>query len=151
MILITAPLGFGLNVAFLKFSRGEEYRYDDLFWGFRNYSKVLSTGTLATTYTYLWMLLLIVPGIIKGYSYSLTPYLVYDKGLTNNAAIEESMRLMKGHKMRLFSLDFGYCLLMIVLLITIVGWLWVLPKWQVARANLYNDLIAQDTASQTAI
>ncbi len=74
----------------------------------------------------------------------MTPYILYDRGLTNNEAIEESMRMMEGHKMRLFCLDLFYLMLTLLLLLTIFGVFWVMPKWYIARANFYNDMKAQN-------
>ena len=56
-------------------------------------------------YTFLWSLLLIIPGVIKGLSYSMTPFILTDKPeLSANEAIELSMKMMDGHKMDLFVL-----------------------------------------------
>jgi uncharacterized membrane protein len=44
----------------------------------------------------LWSLLLIVPGFIMSYRYSLASIAFFDKKLTGNAAIEESLQLTKG-------------------------------------------------------
>lgn len=44
----------------------------------------------------LWSLLLIVPGIIMSFRYSLANVAFFDKGLRGNAAIKESIRLTNG-------------------------------------------------------
>ena len=54
-------------------------------------------------------LLLLIPGIIKHYSYAMTDYILKDEPeLCNNAAIERSMAMMEGNKMKLFLLDLSF-------------------------------------------
>ena len=53
-------------------------------------------------YTALWTLLLVIPGIVKTYSYAMTPYIMAEHpSLTANEAITESRRIMDGNKWRL--------------------------------------------------
>ena len=60
-------------------------------------------------YTALWTLLLVIPGIVKTYSYAMTPYIMTEHpSLTANEAITESRRIMDGNKWRLFCLDFSF-------------------------------------------
>ena len=54
-------------------------------------------------YVALWSLLLFIPGVVKAYSYAMTPYIMAEHpGLTANEAITESRRIMDGNKWRLF-------------------------------------------------
>ena len=60
-------------------------------------------------YIALWSLLLVIPGIVKSYSYAMTPYIMSEHpSLTANEAITESRRIMDGNKWRLFCLDFSF-------------------------------------------
>ena len=60
-------------------------------------------------YVALWSLLLVIPGVVKSYSYAMTPYIMAEHpGLTANEAITESRRIMDGNKWRLFCLDFSF-------------------------------------------
>lgn len=70
---------------------------------------------LISVYTLLWTLLFIIPGLVKAYSYAMTPYIMAEHPfLTANEAITESRRIMDGNKWRLLCLDFslsaGNCL-----------------------------------------
>ena len=50
-------------------------------------------------YIALWSLLLVIPGIVKTYSYAMTPYIMSEHpSLTANEAITESRRIMNGNK-----------------------------------------------------
>ena len=60
-------------------------------------------------YVALWSLLLVVPGIVKSYSYAMAPYVMAEHpALTANEAITESRRIMDGNKWRLFCLDLSF-------------------------------------------
>ena len=48
----------------------------DLKIGFSNYGKTFGTLLLRDVYLFLWMLLLIIPGIVKSYSYCMVPYIL---------------------------------------------------------------------------
>ena len=65
---------------------------------------------LNTIFTvFLWTLLMIIPGIIKGMQYMLVPYLVKDQPrLDAREAMRKSKELMEGHKLRAFLLGLSY-------------------------------------------
>lgn len=53
--------------------------------------------------TFFWFLLLIIPGIVKIYGYFLAPYIMMeDNERSASSALEESERIMLGHKEDLF-------------------------------------------------
>jgi uncharacterized membrane protein len=147
--LIGVVLAYGLLVTFLKSFRGQDPEIGDMFLGFQNYGKVLGTMLLMYLYCFLWSLLLVIPGIIKGYSYAMTPYLLYDNpSLSAEELICTSMKMMKGHKMKLFLLDLsfiGWALLCILTLC--IGFLWLVPYTYSARAAFYEDLRTAAEAS----
>lgn len=117
-VFLITVLSFGVSYYFLRMSRGENCQIVDLFSGFKDYSRVMQTIFLQTLYIILWTLLLIVPGIVKSFSYVLTPFIIVDnKELSNSAAIDKSMKMMKGHKMQLFLLELGILWWFILLVI----------------------------------
>lgn len=64
-----------------------------------------------------------------------------------DAAIEESMRLMKGHKMDLFLLDLSMIGWGILSLLTAgIGLLFLAPYNTTAHAHFYEGLLAEDNA-----
>lgn len=152
-ILIGLPLGWGFNVLFLRYLRGEEMEVGEIFNGFSDYKRIMGTMLLAGVYTFLWALLLFIPGIIKLYSYSMTAYILYDEpDLKFNAAIEKSMAMMKGHKMKLFLLDLSFIgWAYLCLLFTLgIGMLWLIPYIQTSRAAFYEDLKENRLTSEAA-
>lgn len=144
--LVITPLAYGLNVMFLDLIReGKEIEIGRMFDGFKDYGRITGTLILTAVYTLLWMLLLIVPGIVKSYSYALTPYILKDEpDLKFNEAIEKSMRMMDGHKAKLFLLDLSFVgWAMLVLLTLGIGMVFLIPYMRTARAAFYEDVKAE--------
>lgn len=142
-VFVGLPVVYGYITIFLKFSRDSQpLSISDLFVGFRNYSRTVLTILLMSLYTFLWMLLLYIPGLIKSYSYAMTPYLLADHPeMSGNELIEKSMRMMKGNKMKLFLLDLSFIGWILLTFVTCgLAMLWVGPYTMAARAAFYNEL-----------
>ena len=148
-LLILIPLGWGYSVYFLRVARKEELAYSNLFDGFKDYVRILLTGLLYSLYIFLWFLLLIIPGIIKCYSYAMTYYILKDEPeLRYNGAIERSMKMMDGHKMELFLLDLSFIGWYLLCIPTLgLAIFLVYPYHFTARAHFYETL---KQAEQTA-
>ena len=75
---------------------------------------------------FLWSLLFVIPGIIKEYSYAMTPYIMYEHPeLSAKDAMKASQEIMSGNKWRLFCLHFsfiGWELLLVVVGTIAVMW-----------------------------
>ena len=99
-ILVALPMMYGYAIVMLSVMRGGEMNIGGLFDGFNDFGRIVGTKLLQAIYTFLWMLLLVIPGIIKSYSYAMTDFILKDEPLlANNAAIEKSMAMMDGNKM----------------------------------------------------
>ncbi|ERK02322.1 DUF975 family protein [Segatella salivae] len=144
LFILALPLTWGYQTLFLGAVRGGEATAKDMFEGYNkeSFSRVLTTTLLYYVYVLLWSLLLLIPGCIKSYSYAMTPYILKDNPeMKNNAAIEESMRMMDGHKLELFILDLSFIGWALLSLLTCgVGFLWLTPYMNMARVNFYEDL-----------
>ena len=144
LFILALPLTWGYQTLFLGAVRGGEATAKDLFEGYNKelFSRVLTTTLLYYVYVFLWSLLLLIPGCIKSYSYAMTPYILKDNPeMKNNAAIEESMRMMDGHKLELFLLDLSFIGWAILSILTCcIGFLWLVPYMNMARVNFYEDL-----------
>lgn len=150
-VFVVWPLGYGYITTFITTVREKsEFKIDGIFSGFGNYTKVLSTMLLMNVYIYLWTCLLFVPGIIKSYSYAMTSYILAENpNIGADEAICESMKMMKGHKMDLFLLDFSFFGWMLLAGLTCgVGLLWLTPYMNSARAAFYLDLKEATAAAQ---
>lgn len=144
LFILALPLTWGFQTLFLGAVRGGEATAKDMFEGYNKelFSRVLTTTLLYYVYVLLWSLLLLIPGCIKSYSYAMTPYILKDNPeMKNNAAIEESMRMMDGHKLELFMLDLSFIGWAILSILTCcIGFLWLVPYMNMARVNFYEDL-----------
>lgn len=138
------PLGWSLQVLFLEYVREGRTQVNSLFLGFKKpwLPKSFLIPFLVGIYTVLWTLLLIIPGIIKAYSYDMAPYVFKDNPeISCDDAIKESMRLMDGHKLQLFLLDLSFIGWVILASLTLgIGFLWLVPYWQTTRVHFYEDL-----------
>lgn len=147
-LLIGLPIGYGFAVLMLGLAKGAtDIDLGILFEGFKDYGRILGTKALQAVYTFLWMLLLVIPGIIKSYSYAMTDFILKEEPeLRNNAAIEKSMAMMEGNKMKLFLLDLSFIGWAILSIFTLgIGMLFLQPYMQISRAGFYEDLKAQQS------
>lgn len=143
-------MSFAIIVAFLKIYRKENVGVAHLFAYYKE-GGVWTTMLLKAIYLILWTLLLIIPGIIKSYSYAMTEFILKDNPeMKNNAAIEKSMAMMQGKKMKLFLLDLSFIGWIILALLTLgLGFVLLVPYMYTARAAFYEDLKAELEAGQT--
>lgn len=97
-------------------------------------------------FTFLWSLLLLIPGIIACYRYYMTPFiLVENPEMTAREAIAESKELMKGNKWRLFCLELSFIgwELLAVLIMWIVMMLIIVPITLTgSRASFAGGIVA---------
>lgn len=152
LTLLMLPLSWGYVVSLLRNHRGGDVEVSNIFDGFRQYGRVWFTVFLTGLYTFLWTLVLIVPGIVKSCSYGVTNYVLYDNpDLSGNAAIERSMAMMEGHKMQLFLLALSFIGWGILCLFTLcVGFLWLVPYVQASMAAFYEEVKA-DYEARTGV
>ena len=105
-----------------------------------------ATFILFTFCQFLWTLLLIIPGIIKGYAYAMVPYITADlidsdQTVNPTKVVEASDKLMKGHKMDLFILRLSFIGWDILAACTLgIGLLWLAPYRNSTYAIFYRKL-----------
>ena len=143
-LILSGPMTYGVAYVFLKQSRdGQPKNVADVFRGFpEDFGGTLLLGLLSSLFTFLWGLLLVVPGIVKAYSYSQAFFVKVDRPEYDwRACMDESIQLMDGHKMDLFMLDLSFLGWYIVGALCIgVGTLWVYPYHMAARTKFYEEL-----------
>ncbi|MQS52585.1 DUF975 family protein [Lactobacillus salsicarnum] len=106
-----------------------------------------------TMFVIFWSILLIIPGIIKMFSYSQAFFLYKDvQGRGEDEAkkyslisyITMSRRLMRGHKWEYFVLNLSFIGWFILgNMSSGIGYIWILPYYGITYSNYYNKLIAQ--------
>lgn len=143
--ILLFPMAWGYTTAFLDNTRGIAGKPLDIanLWnGYKDFMRIAVTYLLTQIYIVLWTLLLIVPGIIKGYSYAMVPYILRDDPtISGNRAIELSMQMMEGNKMRLFTLHLTFIGWIVLACLTLgIGFLFVMPYIESTIANFYEEL-----------
>lgn len=127
----------------LRYLRGELPPVSELFACFRIYKPSVKAMLVRDVYTMLWSLLFFIPGIIKGYAYSMVPYIIYENpNLTPNQAIRLSCKLTDGYKWDLFVLDLSFIGWHLLSALTggVVGILYVYPYIGATHAVVYDHL-----------
>ena len=126
---------------------------ENLFDGFRGgrYTRVFCALFLVNLFTFLWALLLIIPGIMKAFSYALTPYIIMDEPeLTARQAITRSCEIMEGRRWKLFCLYLSFIGWGILSLLTFgIGFLWLVPYMNASIAAFYEDARAEYEAENS--
>lgn len=151
--LLALPLSWGLTVSLLRNHREESVDLENLFDGFRGgrYTRVFCALFLVHLFTFLWTLLLIIPGIMKAFSYALTPYILLDEPeLTARQAITRSCEIMQGRRWKLFCLSLSFIGWGILSILTFgIGFLWLAPYMNASIAAFYEDARAEYEAENS--
>ena len=144
-MIIAGPMYLGVCLVFLSLARRSETQFGLLFNGFNRFASAMCTYLLMSLYTFLWMLLLIIPGIIASYAYSMSFFiLVDDPSIKANEAIAKSKAMMQGNKLKLFCMYWRFLGWALLCLLTFgIGFLWLLPYTYASMAHFYEDVKQQ--------
>lgn len=151
LALVRFLIGGVVRLGYVKFNLAlvdrQEADVRDLFSQLGRFADGFILSLLSTLYTFLWMLLLIVPGIIKSYGYAMAPYILQENpGMRPNAAIKASLALMRGNKWRLFCLRISFIGWEILAALTCgIGALWLHPYMESAQAAFYRQIVWERT------
>ena len=130
-------LGSVVEVGYARFNlnltAGEKPSFETLFSYFPHWK---------TVYILLWTCLLIIPGIVAGYSYAMTSYILAEHPeLTASEAIAQSKAMMEGNRWRLFCLRFSFVGWAILCAFTLgIGNLVLTPYERAAEAAFYREI-----------
>ena len=109
--IIVGSISLSFASIFLNVLKGKKPVAKDLIFGFQdeNLLRGLFAFLRYEIFTFLWTLLLIVPGIIKSISYSQMFYLMAENPkMTAGEAQAKSMKIMEGHKWDYFILQLSF-------------------------------------------
>ncbi len=137
------PLVVGAQ-RFFVVSHYQKAELGELGYGFSNsYMNVVKTMFLKALYVFLWSLLLVIPGIIKGYEYRMIPYILAENpGIDSSDAFAMSKQMMDGNKWNAFVLDLSFLGWIILSMFTcgILAIFYVNPYVYMTNAELYVAL-----------
>ena len=142
--IIGGSVQLGYAQYLLKQHNHAKFDIHDLFSQFDRFKDGFLQKFLRNLYVFLWSLLLIIPGIVKSYSYAMTPFIMAENpDMTASEAIEASKQLMNGHKDELFTLDLTFIGWDLLALLTLnIGYIFLNPYKNAAYAVFYKELTA---------
>lgn len=145
-LIIAGPLALGYAMFIITLSKRDNPQIEQLFKGFNDFIRSLATYFLMVIFILLWSLLLIVPGIMKAYSYTMTFYiLAEDSEIQTMDALKKSEEMMYGNRMRLFGLQLKFLGWAILALFTLgIGYFWLAPFASTAQYRFYQDLKGEE-------
>ncbi len=125
---------------------GKPLEFNMLFSEFDRFGTGFAQRFLRILYVGLWSLLLVIPGIVKSYSYSMTTFILAEHPeLTASEAINRSKLMMEGHKMDLFILDLTFIgWIFLAALPASLGFVLLNPYTNAAHAAFYRQLQAEN-------
>lgn len=145
-ILAALPLTMGLYAMYLNMYKDNEWSVGDIFSSFRNgmdyYLNSFLLLFVNSIFIFLWSLLFVIPGIIKTFSYSMSPYILIDNPvMTASEARRKSMEIMKGNKWKLFCLQFSFIGWILLSILTFgILFLWVIPAMEMSKIAFYKEI-----------
>ena len=146
MAVIYFVLGSFIGVGYAKFNLNlvdkKNAAFETLFEYFSHWKTTTIARLLRALYVFLWSLLFVIPGIVAGFSYAMTDYiLAEDPKLTADEAISQSKSIMMGNKWRFFCLQFSFIGWDILATLAFgIGHLWLTPYKQAAYASFYREV-----------
>lgn len=151
-LLVAPVVTVGVCRFYLTFLQNGNHSIEDFKYAFYNYGRCLAGMLWMELCVFLWSLLLIVPGIIKAISFSMTPYILAENpcvGFKEGTKI--SAVLTDGRKMDVVKvvLSFLGWLLLTAITAGIAGF-YVMPWYQTAMTELY-EILKSDAIEQGRI
>ena len=113
-----------------------------LFSRFRQMGTAICANLLIGLRVLLWSLLFFIPGIIAAFDYSMVNYVLADNPrLDAREALEESKRIMRGNRFKLFCLDLSFIGWSLLCILTLgVGYIWLVPYVEASHAAFYREI-----------
>ena len=150
--IIFGVFGLGAMWAFVEWGRNKELPENPVadgfkFWGRSTIVDVVVLLGLRFLFTFLWTLVLIIPGIVKSFGYSQAP-LIYAEDhkqgveITNlSEYLLRSQELMAGYKLRWFWLQLSFIGWWILVALTFgLAAIYVVPYYNATMAEFYIEL-----------
>lgn len=144
---LVPPIALGYYMVYLDTTYGDKPQVATLFRPFKEcWLQSVLVNVLVAVFTLLWSLLLIIPGIIKSFSYSMAFFIMAENpSMTATEAINESKEIMNGHKMDLFVLYLSFIGWFLLGYVTLgLGFIYVIPYMTLTLTNFYHNIKRQN-------
>jgi len=148
--LVMPAFSVSIALIYLNLTNNVKPTVSDTFKGFDNIWGAVKVNFFVGLFTFLWSLLLVVPGIIKSISYSFAFYILAEnKDKDALWCIKESQRITQGHKWELFVLGLSFIGWIFLGSLTLgIAFIWIIPYMSATYTNAYN-LIKTEKADYT--
>lgn len=140
-------LAFIISVGFTTFMvniiNDKKHDFSMLFKKFdKTIGQTIVAYLLQVLWTFLYALLLIIPGIIKAIGYSLVPYILADDpDMSASEVLKLSEKMMMGHKSDYFVLGLSFIGWHLLAIFTLgILEIWIIPYQQVAYTKFLYDI-----------
>ncbi len=140
--IIKVVLNYGVIFIYLRISREQSVKFTDVFIGFKKVLSILWLGIVSMFFIFLWLLLFIIPGLMKIFSYSQIYRVKIDNpDMSAMECLKESERIMLGNRMDLVMLQISFIgwILLIPLTFGLIGF-WLMPYIETSKTIFYNNL-----------
>lgn len=151
--IIGGTVQLGYVTYLLKQHDRASFDFNDLFSQFHRFGQGFAQAFLRGLYTTLWTLLFIIPGIVKSFSYAMTPFIMAENpDMTANEAITASRELMDGHKAELFVVRLSFIGWVLLSSLSFgIGYLFLNPYMNAADAAFYRTITSTPEVQQSSI
>lgn len=144
--LVEYILTFAALSLYLKITRSpEKVQFKSFFEGFNYWWKAVLAFLWETLWTFLWMLVFFIPGIIKSFAYSQMPFILNEfENVSVTKSMRISMEITKGHKWDIFVMYLSFIGWDILCALTLgIGNLWLTPYKQVTYMNAFHAMLKE--------
>lgn len=140
--VIGSFVSLGLIQYNLDLIDGRDAEFSQIFSQAPMFGKAFWLRLRMSIFTFLWTLLLIIPGIIKSYAYSMSGFILTENPeMTAKEAMQVSEKMMVGNKWRLFCLQISFIGWQFLCVLSLgIGFLWLKPYMNAAIAAFYDEI-----------
>lgn len=140
--ILVLPMEVGFIAYTLDIVRGKEANLDYLKTFYNKLAIIFVITFLVGLYSFLWALLLIIPGIICALGYSMVYYVFVDNPeVTSTGCLNRSKELMNGYKADYFFFIISFIGWFLLGALTLgILYIWIVPYVTCAQALYYDEL-----------
>ena len=139
MTVLSASVGLGYSMFNIKLINGENPDAGVCFSRMKHIWKAFGLNFVMGLKVFLWSLLLVFPGIIAFYRYSMAKYIMAENpDISISEAIDRSKQMMKGEKWNLFCVHISFIWwALLAAIIPVIGAFLLTPYTEAAEAAFY--------------
>ncbi len=141
-LLLSGVIELGSLMLALEIARTQQCHFNTGFKGFSQFVSAFIAFLVRSIFILLWSTLLIIPGIIAAFRYSMAFYILADNPeMSGMEALKESKKLMHGHKMEFILLQLSFIGWFLLVPFTLgILLIWLLPYIETTNALYYDKI-----------